>query len=82
MMNNNRNNKRSSTPNEQRHCPFCVTGAKALDYKDMTMLRRYTSSYGKIVPKRRSGLCSAHQRMLGMAIKNARVMALLPYLVR
>jgi small subunit ribosomal protein S18 len=74
--------QRNSKPHEQRHCPFCVHNVKAIDYKDMNMLRRYTSSYGKIVPKRRSGVCSAHQRPLAMAIKNARIMALLPFAVR
>lgn len=74
--------QRNNKPNEQRHCPFCVNNVQAIDYKDMNGLRRFTSSYGKIVPKRRSGLCSSHQRMLAMAIKNARVMALLPYAVK
>jgi small subunit ribosomal protein S18 len=66
----------------QRHCGFCIHQVKALDYKDPGKLRRYTSSYGKIVPRRRSGVCAKHQRMLAQAIKRARFMSLLPYVVR
>lgn len=66
----------------QRHCGFCIHNVSAVDYKDPNALRRYTSSYGKIVPRRRSGVCAKHQRMLAEAIKRARVMALLPYVVK
>jgi len=52
-------------------------------FKDSQVLtqtiQRFTSSYAKIVPKKRSGVCSAHQRKLETAIKRARFMALLPY---
>ncbi len=64
---------------QQRHCLFCINQVKAIDYKDAEALRRYTSSYGKIVPRRRSGVCAKHQRMLAQAIKRARHMALLPF---
>ncbi len=78
-----KNQKNNSNPfNAQRHCGFCIKTVKAVDYKDATALRRYTSSYGKIVPRRRSGVCAKHQRMVSEAIKKARVMALLPYAVR
>jgi small subunit ribosomal protein S18 len=66
--------------NQQRHCGYCINGVKAIDYKDAVALRRYTSSYSKIVPRRRSGVCALHQRMLSQAIKRARVMALMPYI--
>ncbi len=65
---------------KQRHCGFCIHGVKAIDYKDPEVYRRYLSSYGKIVPRRKSGVCSTHQRMLAQAIKRARVMALIPFL--
>jgi len=71
-----------NTPNQQRHCGFCVNGAKAIDYKDANFLRRYTSSYAKVVPRRRSGVCAWHQRKLAQAIKRARSMALLPFLTK
>jgi small subunit ribosomal protein S18 len=77
-----RRKKNNNQVNEQRHCSFCVNSVEAIDYKNTPTLRRYTSSYGKIVPRRRSGVCASHQRMLAAAIKNARVMALLPFLVR
>jgi len=67
---------------QQRHCGFCVNGTKAIDYKDPNFLRRYTSSYSKVVPRRRSGVCALHQRKLANAIKRARYMALLPYVTK
>ena len=69
-------------PNQQRHCGFCANNVRAMDYKEPVALRRYTSSYGKIVSKRRSGVCSKHQRMLAEAIKRARIMALLPFVAQ
>lgn len=66
----------------ERRCHFCQVNAQAIDYKDTNTLRRYLSSFGKIVATKRSGVCVWHQRKLGNAIKRARFMALLPYLVR
>ena len=65
-----------------RYCYFCVNGIKDIDYKDGQLLRRFISSYSKIVPRRRSGVCSKHQRKLANAIKRARYIAILPYLPR
>ncbi len=65
---------------KDRYCHFCVNGINEIDYKDAQFLRRYMSSYNKIVPKRRSGVCNKHQRKLARAIKRARFMALLPYI--
>ncbi|MCD4760962.1 30S ribosomal protein S18 [bacterium] len=62
-----------------KYCYFCVNNVAHIDYKNWQQLKRFTSSYGKIVPKRRSGACSKHQRKLAAAIKRARFMALLPY---
>jgi small subunit ribosomal protein S18 len=64
-----------------RACYFCIKNVKSIEYKDTLTLRRYISSYGKIVPRRRSGVCSSHQRKLSRAIKRARVLALLPFVV-
>ena len=64
---------------KERYCHFCVNTAKDIDYKQWQMLQRFTSSYGKIVPRRRSGVCMKHQRKLSTAIKRARFMALLPF---
>jgi len=67
---------------QTRYCGFCVNQTKAIDYKDAQSLRRYTSSFAKIVPRRRSGVCATHQRMLAQAIKRARQMAILPFVAK
>ncbi len=74
--------KETNPLEKEKYCYFCVNGIKDIDYKDGQLLRRWTSSYSKIVPKRRSGVCSKHQRKLANAIKRARYMAILPYLPR
>ncbi len=61
-----------------RECYFCKSNKKEIDYKDIQTLRRFISSYAKIVPRKRNGVCSKHQRKLATAIKRARVMSLLP----
>lgn len=60
-------------------CSFCVDKAEDIDYKDIMKLRKYISERGKIVPRRVTGTCAQHQRMLTTAIKRARHIALLPY---
>lgn len=63
----------------EKQCFFCANKVEAIDYKDVPTLRRYVSSYMKIAPRRRSGLCAKHQRMLSKAIKRARHASLMPY---
>lgn len=53
-----------------------------IDYKDVETLKRFLNPHGKIMPRRRTGLSAAAQRSLATAIKRARFMALLPYIVR
>ena len=65
-----------------RTCRFCVDKKLVVDYKDIGMLARFVSSYKKIAPRRRSGLCAKHQRQISAAIKRARQNALLPYVAR
>ncbi len=60
-------------------CAFCAEKATSIDYKDASKLRRFLTERGKISPRRASGTCAKHQRQLAVAIKRARVMALLPY---
>ncbi|MEG1710720.1 MAG: 30S ribosomal protein S18 [Clostridia bacterium] len=60
-------------------CSFCVDKVESIDYKDISKLRKYITEKGKIIPRRMSGVCAAHQRDLAIAIKRARVMALLPF---
>jgi small subunit ribosomal protein S18 len=52
-----------------------------IDYKDLDLMRRFTSDRGKIVPKRRTGTCPKHQRELARHVKKARELALVPYAV-
>jgi len=63
---------------KKKVCRFCVQKLKA-DYKDADTLRRFITERGKILPKRITGTCAKHQRALAMAIKQARVIALLPF---
>lgn len=60
-------------------CSFCVDKITTIDYKDTVRLRRHVSERGKILPCRMTGTCAAHQRQLSVAIKRARMMALLPF---
>ncbi len=64
---------------KRKVCHFCVDKVKTIDYKDPAKLRRYISDRGKIEPRRRTGVCARHQRILAMAIKRGRHIALLPY---
>jgi small subunit ribosomal protein S18 len=53
-----------------------------IDYKDVDTLRRFINPHGKILPRRRTGLSAGNQRALAEAVKRARYMALLPYIIR
>ncbi|GAB6179203.1 30S ribosomal protein S18 [Desulfotomaculum defluvii] len=63
----------------KRVCSFCVDKATTIDYKETSKLRKYITERGKILPRRISGNCAHHQRMLTSAIKRARNIALLPF---
>ncbi len=60
-------------------CSFCVDKVESIDYKDVSKLHKYISDRAKILPRRVTGTCAAHQRELTTAIKRARHLALLPY---
>jgi small subunit ribosomal protein S18 len=60
-------------------CRFCIEKVDLIDYKDVKLLQNYIPERGKILPRRISGSCATHQRMLAEAIKRARNIALLPY---
>jgi len=68
--------------NQQKACHFCLNGLKEVDYKDTKVLQRFTSSYAKILPRKKTGICAKHQRKLTQAIKRARIMALIPFTTR
>ncbi|MEK7084372.1 MAG: 30S ribosomal protein S18 [Patescibacteria group bacterium] len=66
----------------KRSCYFCVNHLSQVNYKDVQVLRRFVSSYLKIAPRRRSGLCAKHQRSAARAVKQARIAGLMGYLPR
>ncbi|GHV95580.1 hypothetical protein AGMMS50293_19000 [Spirochaetia bacterium] len=63
---------------KKKVCKFCVQKLK-IDYKDSDTLRRFITERGKILPRRITGTCAKHQRALALAIKQARSIALLPF---
>lgn len=60
-------------------CAFCLEKVTEIDYKDIAKLKKYVTEKGKILPRRMTGVCSKHQRLLSTAIKRARLVALLPF---
>lgn len=64
---------------KKKICVFCAEKATAIDYKDVAKLRKYVSERGKILPRRITGNCAKHQRLLTTAVKRARHIALLAY---
>ena len=60
-------------------CYFTKNKITYIDYKDVELLKRFVSANGKIIPRRVTGTCAKYQRMLAVAIKRAREMALLPF---
>ena len=64
---------------KRKPCNFCSDKVLDISYRDVNRLKKFVSERGKIVPRRISGNCAKHQRMLTVAIKRARVVAFLPY---
>ena len=60
-------------------CAFCQSKAEVIDYKDINTLKKYITEGGKILPRRMTGVCAKHQRVLAVAIKRARLVDLLPF---
>lgn len=71
--------RRDRRRSRKRVCNFCVDKVEEIDYKDVNRLKKYITERGKILPRRISGNCASHQRELTVAIKRARVVALLPF---
>lgn len=63
----------------KKKCELCTEQIKHVDYKDVTLLRRFISTHGKLVTGKRSGNCAKHQRMVTRAVKRARFLALVPF---
>ncbi|HSJ28159.1 MAG TPA: 30S ribosomal protein S18 [Acidimicrobiia bacterium] len=82
---NTRSRRRQDAPGrrvKKKVCYFCTERVEYIDYKDVATLRRYMSDRAKIRSRRVSGNCPRHQREVAVAIKNAREVALLPYLAQ
>ena len=64
---------------KKKNCTFCTDKIDSLDFKDVAKLKRYLSEAGKILPRRITGTCAKHQRMLSAAVKKARESGLMAY---
>ena len=79
------NNETEGAPGERRYfarpktCQFCADKSLSIDYKKVDMLKRFVTDEGKIRPRRQTGNCARHQRVLAAAVKRARQIALLPF---
>jgi len=74
--------KRRTVRRRKKVCVFCADKTNAgIDYKDVNKLKRYVSERGKILPRRITGNCAKHQRALTVAVKRARHVALMPYVM-
>ncbi len=74
-----RRKPRKDSRGRKKYCYLCAEKIAHVDYKDVALLRRFTSDRAKIRPAAVTGTCGKHQRRVAQAIKNAREMALLPY---
>lgn len=82
---NNRNQRyqhHQHQPEQPKSCYLCSEQITAIDYKDLALLKKFVSPYGKIMSRRRTGSCAKHQRMIARAVKKARYIALLPHTVK
>ena len=75
----NRDKRSKLTYHRRKICRFCADKSLTIDYKDIKTLRYFTTERGKIIPRRISGNCAKHQRVLTVAIKRARNIAFLPF---
>lgn len=71
-----------SSRRKKRPCYICKEGLEKIDYKDVALLRRFISERGKIRARRVTGCCAKHQHEVAVAVRNAREMALLPYVTK
>lgn len=64
-----------------KQCYFCTNSNREIDYKNVELLKNFVDAHGRIVKHRRTAVCAKHQRKLALAIKRARYLALMPYLI-
>lgn len=62
-----------------KFCAFCADKTLTIDYKNVDLLRKYVTEEGNIRPRRQTGACAKHQRVVAAAVKQARHVALLPF---
>jgi small subunit ribosomal protein S18 len=74
--------RRAPFPVRRKVCRFCAEKVRDIDYKQIQVLRTFVADGGKILSSRVTGNCAGHQRQLSRAIKRARNLALLPYVVK
>lgn len=74
--------RRAPYPVRRKVCRFCAEKVRDIDYKQIQVLRTFITDSGKILSSRITGSCAGHQRQLSKAIKRARNLALLPYVVK
>ncbi len=65
----------------RRTCKFCAAEKLVIDYKDSSLLKYFITDRGKLVPRRLSGNCAKHQREIAVAVRRARMIALMPFAV-
>jgi small subunit ribosomal protein S18 len=68
-------------PSRRKVCRFCAETTTLIDYKNPQLLRSFITDRGKMVPRRISGSCAKHQRSISVAVRRARMLALLPITV-
>lgn len=76
---NDKNNMMLNLRQRKKYCYFCKENIDHIDYKNVKVLSKFVSDRGKIRPKRSTGNCVQHQKMIALAIKRAREIALMPY---
>lgn len=64
-----------------KQCYFCTNNINNIDYKKTDILKKFIDYHARISPKRETGICAKHQRKLATAIKRARIMSLLPFVI-
>lgn len=67
---------------EKKQCYFCTNNIKEVDYKNVEILKRFLNPQAKILNKKQTNACAKHQRKIARAIKRARIMSFLPFVMR
>lgn len=65
---------------DAKKCYFLSNGIRYVDYRNVHLLNQFLDAYGKVMPRKKTGLCARYHRQVERAIKRARYMALLPYI--